>query len=234
MTERPIPFNAPMVRAVLAGTKTQTRPAMYVPSKLDRAILDLRYPPSYGDGEWPNLPPGKAWTLSNWRKVQPGDRLWVREAFRFTDVFDADSPSRVGERCVDAGYRTPWAPIQFEADRARLNWQHTGTPPHEGQPRPGKLRPAMFMPRWASRITLEVTGVRVERLQDISEADAQAEGAPSADLVSGRECIFPHQGTYRWGFRLLWESINGPGSWDANPWVWVVEFKRAEAQHAAA
>ncbi len=84
----------------------------------------------------------------------------------------------------------------------------------------------MFMPRWASRITLEVTGVRVERLQDISEADARAEGSPpshpSIDAIS-RE--FGYADFPRSWYGQLWESINGPGSWDLNPWVWVVEFK---------
>jgi len=214
MKERPIPFSAPMVRAVLAGTKTQTRRAWPV-----------QPPPGVPIG-WV---PGET---SAGRYGKRGDRLWVREAFRFTDVFDADSPSRVGERCIDAGYRTPWAPIQFEADSARVNWQHTGTPPHEGRPQPGKLRPAMFMPRWASRITLEVTGVRVERLQDISEADAIAEGIEPAAAgfwrLYGRDTNGDMDRSPRVAYRSLWESINGPGSWDANPWVWVVEFKRSE------
>jgi len=87
---------------------------------------------------------------------------------------------------------------------------------------PERSVPSIHMPRWASRITLEVTGVRVERLQDISEADAMAEGAPWA------ACGSPQEGSQKAGYARLWESINGPGSWDANPWVWVVEFKRVE------
>lgn len=224
MKERPILFSAPMVRALLAGTKTQTRRVakgvVAVHSRTGEALAKL-------DSAGPRVacPYG-----------QPGDRLWVREAFRFTDLFDGDSPARVGERCVDAGYRKPWAPLQFEADGQRTNWQHVATPPNDGPPRPGKLRPGMFMPRWASRITLEVTGVRVERLQDISETDAIAEGIER--LRSGRGYFDPsidkaaaarlelHWPTAREAYRALWESINGPGSWDATPWVWVLEFRR--------
>lgn len=88
------------------------------------------------------------------------------------------------------------------------------------------------MLRAASRITLVVAGVRIERLQDISEADARAEGARCADEVTGREVLFPEAskaGSYRLHYRDIWEQINGPGSWDANPWVWVVEFERLPA-----
>ncbi len=90
-------------------------------------------------------------------------------------------------------------------------------------------RPAIFMPSAASRILLEVTDVRVERLQDISDADARAEGARECDPVSGREVLLagPSQrGSFVLHYRDLWERINGPGSWAANPWVWVVEFRR--------
>ena len=90
------------------------------------------------------------------------------------------------------------------------------------------------MPRWASRITLEVTGVRVERLQDISEADALAEGVtplPGGDMwTAGGLYDGPlHAARPQWAYRRLWEQINGPESWAANPWVWVVEFRRLEA-----
>ncbi len=86
-------------------------------------------------------------------------------------------------------------------------------------------RPSIHMPRAASRITLEITGVRVEKLQEISEADAMAEGATPV-LVPPDGGSAPHVE----GFRVLWESINGAGSWDANPWVWVLEFRRLERQ----
>ncbi|MNL34799.1 hypothetical protein D3C87_1567900 [compost metagenome] len=154
---------------------------------------------------------------------QPGDRLWVREAYRFTDTFDADSPSRVAERCLDAGYSKPWAPLKFESDGDRRNWMNVGTPTYPTtSPRAGKLRPGIHMPRWASRIDLEITDVRVERLNDISESDAVDEGFYQAVRESpngiGEDVI-------GW-YRELWELINGASSWDANPWVWVVEFKR--------
>jgi hypothetical protein len=88
-------------------------------------------------------------------------------------------------------------------------------------------RPAIHMPRAASRITLEITGVRVERLQDISEDDALAEGCSSTAIVhEDGEDYTGHYASEE--YQVLWESINGPGSWDANPWVWVVEFKRLE------
>lgn len=94
-------------------------------------------------------------------------------------------------------------------------------------------RPSIHMPRWASRITLEITGVWVERLQDISEAHAEAEGCSPSwldadDNETVRANLMP---TYRQGFARLWHEINDAGSWDANPWVWVIEFKRVEPAH---
>jgi hypothetical protein len=202
MTERGILFSAPMVRALLAGTKTQTRRV----GRPKRSIEPMTDECPFG---------------------MPGDRLWVREAFRFLDCFNRDSPSKVGDLCVDAGYNKPWAPTHYEADGARANWMTVGTLP--GKPTAGKLRPGIHMPRWASRITLEVTEVRVERLQDISQADALAEGAPpshpSIDRIS-RE--FGYADFPRSWYAQLWESINGAGSWDANPWVWAVAFRRVQ------
>lgn len=98
----------------------------------------------------------------------------------------------------------------YRADDATA-WQHL------------KWRPSIFMPRWASRILLEIVSVRVERLQSIIESDAMAEGAePVLVPPDGGSC------PYIEGYRDLWESINGPGSWELNPWVWVIEFKRIE------
>jgi len=133
----------------------------------------------------------------------PSDRLWVRETFA----------KIIGQSAgwIETDYRATYTHGDRLGDSLGFRKKWT---------------PAIHMPRDASRIDLEVTGVRVERLQDISEADARAEGAPAADLASGHEVLFPRDGLHRWGFRLLWEQINGGGSWAANPWVWVVEFRR--------
>lgn len=195
MKDRPIPFSAPMIRAILAGRKTQTRRALKPDLFLSASGAVVRMasagPATTGIAE-AHCP--------YWR--EPGDRLWVREAFRLCAEADSIKP-----RDTDAAYR-----IWYEADA-----------PH--QPGFGKLRPAMFMPRWASRITLKVTGVSVERLQDISEADAIAEGTPGGHgAIPG----YAYNSTPGEHYRHLWDSINGPGSWSANPLVWVIEFERME------
>lgn len=234
MSERPILFSASMVRAILEGRKTQTRRIVKPQPPDDCATIRVEeFHPTVIDrlgDEEPGAPIFGAYDLGGEWGVrcpygQPGDRLYVREAFRFLDVFDGDSPATIGDRCLNAGYSKPWAPAHYEADGQRNNWQHVGTPPHDGgPPKAGKLRPGIHMPRWASRITLEIVAVRVERLNDISEADAKAEGA-GIPLV-GHDDDF-----CRGVFRGIWESINGADSWGANPWVWVIEFKLAAGRH---
>jgi hypothetical protein len=206
MKERPILFSAPMVRAILAGTKTQTRRVMpHQPQEILPGYAPKVYWPArdrhmtHGDpdgaaylqferpGDYDGAHVMRGGFGFRCRYGQPGDRLWVREAWR----------------PVHGGYPDQGARYRADFDRDQTVW-----------------RPSIHMPRWASRTTLEVTGVRVERLQDISEADAVAEGAAWA------ACGAPQEGSHKAGFAQLWESINGPGSWDANPWVWVVEFKR--------
>jgi hypothetical protein len=224
MKERPILFSAPMVRALLDDSKTRTR----------RVVKPQ--PSFFGSMTNPNAP-FKTLDAGLHCEIscpygQPGDRLWVRESFRFPDVLDALSPISVGVKSVDAGYRTPWCPTQFEADGWRTNehdWKHFVTPPYTAEP--GKLRPGIHMPRWASRITLEITAVRVERLQDISDGDARAEGARNLDVASCRETLDPYsrQGSCVAHYKHIWQQINGADSWDANPWVWVIEFKRIES-----
>jgi len=141
---------------------------------------------------------------------KPGDRLWVRETFKQHDEV-----------------------ISYKADGTWItDFQHTGgINPHENI----TWIPSIHMPRNASRILLEITGVRVERLQDISECDAKAEGSYVCDYF-GRRLLdqSSNQGCYKWGYRSIWESLNGSGSWDLNPWVWVVEFKTLEIARAAA
>lgn len=221
MRERPILFSGPMVRAILAGNKTQTRRIAKEFAGRDGLDAILRRFPNQN-----SCPYG-----------QPGDRLWVREAFRFAASLDRLSPNDVGEKALDAGYNTPWAPTQFEADGRRAGaWHGFDTPPTVTTP--GKLRPGIHMPRWACRLVLEITGVRVEQLQAISYEDARAEGAFDPRLFVGDECREAGVESYeelarrlQWpqrAFRELWCGINGQGSWDANPWVWVVEFRRAD------
>ena len=220
MKERPILMSAPMVRAIIESRKTQTR----------RIVKPTP--------EWV----GQSGVLSYRGRVglqhalsphgQRGDRLLVREAFRFPDSFDGDSPKTVGDRCLIAGYPKPWAPTHYEADGWRDNWMNVGTSP--GSVTAGKLRPGIHMPRWASRITLEIVGVRVERLQDISEEDAIAEGVycESEDEIPFNGPWYINAGdsqgyaTAKSCYAALWDSINGEGSWEKNPWVWVIEFRR--------
>ena len=192
MNKRPILFSAPMVRALLNGSKTQTR-RVVKPQHLkffDQSAVDML-------GAWDKrpLPYG-----------QPGDRLWVRETWWHDEednsiIYRVDANSDI----VDVN--------KHETGLAKYNW-----------------RPSIFMPRAASRITLEITAVRVERLQDISGADAQAEGiVPDGDggwhLADTRH----YMGDPISSYASLWEYINGADSWDLNPWVWVIEFKKVTA-----
>mgnify|MGYP001809841647 CR=1 FL=1 len=196
MKEIPILFSAPMVRALLAGTKTQTRRAW---REQPPAGVRVAYVPGHT-----RTPYG-----------QRGDRLWVREAWRTTgdDGRCDDMPPR------DLQPHSVW----YEAD-GDAHWRTLV----------GKLRPSMFMPRWASRITLEVTEVRVERLQVISEADAIAEGIEQfTDFLPSGHWRRYDKATFNSyvsspvdSYASLWESINGPESWAANPWVWAVSFRR--------
>lgn len=206
MKERPILFQADMVNAILEGRKTQTR-RIVKPTK-DRNGSGCHLAPceiagEVNGGDYALCPYG-----------QPGDRLWVRENFLY--LMHGDVTAGDIKYCASIDSRSA-----------------------AGSKNPGywwRKRPSIHMPRWASRITLEIVSVRVERLQDISEADAMAEGIEP-----------PENGTYRdYGvkpednegydycstaidsYKTLWQTINGFDSWDANPWVWVVEFRRIE------
>jgi len=200
-------FSAPMVRSLLAGTKTQTRRIL----KPQPTALDDTWGPAPHVGR----SNGKAAVQCNGLATvitcpygQPGDQLWVRETWLECGL------SLCGITPPTAYYR---------ADHQGADYFDPTTNP----PTRRKWQPSIHMPRWASRITLEVTAVSVERLQDISEWDAAAEG-----VLYSTEHMGHWSGTgARWqmtareAYRDLWESINGAGSWDANPWVWVIEFK---------
>lgn len=211
MNTRPILFSAPMVRALLDGSKTQTR------RPVKGFALELLAPDGFTP-EYVAMPENH-----NCPFGYQGDHIWVRETFyafgrwetRFSEKKKRDEWNFVDMTDVtEVGY-------QFEKP-ACLGLQRANT----AYPTWWK-RPSIFMPRQASRILLEIVSVRVERLNDCSEADAKAEGAPGyeegVDMPPPEpDCVW----NYRRSYERVWEAINGPGSWAANPWVWVVEFKR--------
>ena len=224
--ERPIIFSAPMVRALLAGTKTQTRravklkPHQQIEEREDGAPWPWMYDNERNADAWLVCPYG-----------QPGDRLWVRETFQYRGASYDGHGIDESEwfRCYGKGgapdnwdpmYPAGWKPSRHMSVRAMTEPadQEDGVTSWIT-----KKIPSIHMPRWASRITLEVTSVRVERLQDISEADAAAEG-----VHTDPDC--PAYDAYQ----ALWEQINGKGSWDANPWVWVLDFKHVAQEVGAA
>nr|ELR5038797.1 hypothetical protein [Providencia stuartii] len=196
MKEHGIIFNTEMVRAILDGRKTQTR----------RIVKHQRHPSQEiklcDDGffHWSMIGAEKPLSPINYEYGRVGDRLWVRETFQ------------VG-LCTKSSfaYKATHKPSDLD----------------EGWDEVIKWRPSTQMPRWASRITLEITDVRVERLQDISKQDAVSEGAPpghhSIDVISKR---FGFPDFSRSWFAQIWMDIYGEDNWAANPWVWVIEFKR--------
>lgn len=218
MRERPILFSAPMVRAILDGRKTQTRrvvkPQPWQPLEYDdeSGLWDL-----YAGDE---LCGSRACPYG-----QPGDQLWVRETWahyqtvNHTRRSDGRSFNEVSDGL--AGYRADGHDT-IEDFRQHVRMM-SGCDLEAVEINGNRWRPSIHMPRWASRITLEVTGVRVERLNAINGIDAKKEGVSIPAHL-------PHDGADLQHalreFRSLWDTINGPGSWEADPWVWVVEFKR--------
>lgn len=226
MKERPILFSAPMVRAILAGTKTQTR---RVVKPQPSTGWEFEAPPVFGRITSPHPKQGRFGVFirkgvgTDFPQIdlipcpfgKPGDRLWVRENF----YQDGQWSLRLGREPDDprGGFWSATSRVIYAAD---------GTPLPD--PIPGnqwRSRPSIHMPRWASRITLEITDVRVERLQDISGMDAKREGVsvPAHTPEDGADLDYARR-----GFRRLWEEIHGGGSWEKNPWVWAIEFKRLE------
>ena len=207
MKERPILFSAPMVRALLSGTKTQTR----------RAGKSVRHP------DLGNLYDIGALVLEHEPKHvidracpygQPGDRLWVRETWS-----DECDPHWVMYRADNQAERRSCGEL-FDACSA----DEFGSPK--------RWRPSIHMPRVASRITLDIVAVGIQRLQDISRADAIAEGVLSLDGSNGPNYwtvdagdVHLNNPTARGAYSMLWDWINKPGAWDKNPWVWVIEFR---------
>lgn len=208
--ERPIIFSAPMVRAILGGRKTQTRRIIKPqPASVERWRHGEPTADTSAGYAVMRDASGKGWADCGPFQCpygQPGDRLWVKE----TTI-----------KVEDHGYTGPCY-VESDEGRAVLDYGLSPSPDDctEVEPQDIRKRSAIYMPRNMSRILLEVTAIRVERLQDISPKDAVAEG-----------CTHNHHkppGTWNniIQYQMLWESINGLGSWDANPWVWVIEFRR--------
>lgn len=208
ITERGMIFNAEMVRAILDGRKTQTRRPIKWKQTRFTEIGERE------DGsKWPWSEDAEH-AFDFWHPCpfgSVGDRIWVRETFQ-GPLFDFDL---MDSYCKDS---TPFEKSEFCVYKA------DGVPAPEFYDADDELhccwRPSIHMPRWASRILLEITDVRVERLKSISDRDALREGCSAADMRSG-DCVADV-------FARLWASIYGSDSWNANPWVWVIEFKRVE------
>jgi hypothetical protein len=232
MADRPILFSSPMVRALFAGTKTQTRRVLNPqPLEWQAKVIDILPPSQDDNGNWGQVetvwsgplvpgmcePDHEEWHPIRHHRV--GDRLYVREQWR--PGYDAE------------GWREDLGrvarPSDFDPHNTAIEYLADGT--HELG---GDNRPGIHMPRWASRLTLYVTNVRVERLQEISDEDANAEGVvlrPSGldYWVPGVEHPnkdFPYlsRPTAREMYAALWDIINGSGSWGANPWVVAYSF----------
>lgn len=226
MTDRPILFSAPMVRAILDGRKTQTRRVMRTNHVGYRSFLRWDGRPhtrammacSNGD---PGRPESSVFCEDN-RIGVPGDRLWVRETWRYHDwtndglpwiAYAADGCHRLCEIIPDE-----WSDRVEDVWTTLSDQKNTAI---DGVARDRRWRPSIFLPRWASRLTLDVVSVRVERLQAITEEDARAEGVAvdPAALASGA--------THRQAFADLWDSLNAKRApWASDPWVWRVEFRQ--------
>ncbi|WP_238085276.1 hypothetical protein [Pseudescherichia vulneris] len=232
MTERGMIFNAEMVRAILDGSKTQTR-RIVKPQRVGDgwSVKEAQSPLAarHTHDWW--LPTGTRpySALPGCPYGVVGDRIWVRETW--ADVNHDGCPA-VAYR-ADGEVRDLQEDDGEEDDPNLEKYCFANFYPDLISGTEGRWTPSIHMPRWASRITLEITAVRVERLSEISEADAAAEGVPPAgDLLPD------HPGAYltpkgdfataKVAFQRFWESIYGDDSWQANPWVWVIEFRRVE------
>lgn len=218
MKMKPILFSGSMIQALLAGRKIQTR-RIVKPQPIEYEEDTWYYWGSSWDVDRMPIGPGLHSPLEFYDK-QVGDLLWVRETFCLESTYEyhdvklapCDRPYQIekdyegGESFVIPHYRATEpephiVPNDLEdGDDDRTRW-----------------KPSIFMPRWASRITLEITDIRVERLQDITRGDCMAEGCPFPNLAKETNPV-------KW-YKELWESINGKDSWQTNPWVWVIEFK---------
>ncbi len=228
MRERPILFNGAMVRAILEGRKTVTR--RVVKPKQAGRITGAAGPGMAAEYLGIDNDGCGCFSILQCPYGQPGDRLWVRETW--SDVNMCGAPALAYR--ADSDIRDLMAEELFLDEDGAFNYVDQRWKKYDfccwyADLHQARWRPSIHMPRWASRIMLEITNVRVERLQAITEVQAKAEGVLSCenDIDPDGNDYSPYE-----LFSALWVSINGHESWHANPWVWVVEFKRVEVQHA--
>lgn len=243
MKERPILFSAPMVQAILAGNKTQTR----------RVVkgFDIQGPSSIGHYDWfkngkwegahkTSMSFSDSSAADNCPYGQLGDQLWVRETWGYFDP-DGTGQDYESPACAKSSEYMMHEDNSCLLDYwlRRIAYKASFKLPEygNGPDAPKKWHPSIHMPRWASRIQLEITNIRVERLQDISDEDAESEGIESCGRCGGFgfieqggevfDCPMPECGiSAATLFERLWKSINGAESWTANPYVWVIEFRK--------
>lgn len=246
--ERPILFSGEMVRAILEGRKTQTRRVMKPqPVHKDGGYFWPSHPDwkigwAAEDSAAAKLPnfkvePATEWFIENGKCPygQPRDRLWVRETWAQTVNLNRRTnwPGRPHLKCTDYYEIGACMPCYIYRADGETDWVDDDGSPTDAS----YWKPSIHMPRWASRILLEITDIRVERMQDITLEGALAEGAPqyTSSTKLHREFIPEDKGCYRAGFREFWDSLNekrGFG-WDANPWVWLIGFKVVNSEDMA-
>lgn len=206
-----IQLSAPMVRATLDDTKTVTRRTVKgeIPNGAVGAVLEPQSAGARPAWRWLDAAGNRLGKPFRCPYGMAGDHLYGVEAWRASLAFELTKPSEI----------TPDTPVRYHAGGGSLPEFNAG-----------KLRPGMFMPRWASRILLEVVDVRVERLKDITREQAIAEGIQRVGN-RWRHYAFPTEDSEAWefpqnSFASLWESLNGEGSWESNPWVFAISFRR--------
>jgi len=246
-TTRPIPFTSAMVSAILKGEKTQTRRLAKEPPLAHPGAKKVEYSPwCSSDFNWlakdfcGNVIGASEVDAFTPPKGLPGDRLWVREDWKLPAHLDSLSGRQVGE--------TLYAPVYFVADGYKrrplgmLNSSNDEVPCwacgwSDGESEPGRFRVGRFMPRWASRIVLELEGVALERLNGLTEANALEEGVSSATIENVERFGLRGWPVSEWqltavgAFKKLWDSINAKRQpWDSNPWVWAYRFRLLECE----
>jgi hypothetical protein len=249
MSDRPILFSGEMVRAILEGRKTQTRRIMKVQPTPNQWVTVEHYHPIVIDRHG-DMQPGEEIFGAHWNDGEcglrcpygaPSDLLWVRETWCLTrDTLDWETGGDAASyewnedmygdplQCLNGDGLGASAALHYPADGEDNTpsemWPCIGLNGKVLRKKEIRWRPSIHMPRWASRITLRITDIRVERLQDITEDDARAEGVgyKNPGYLPGTK------GNWIGSFAYLWNKINGPGAWEANPWVWVVSFERVK------